>query len=217
MANPVYTKFLIETILKALDGDANSQKWLQRREYRAGIEAHLAALQREIDGFKEQAASKDDVIHLIVSASPEGKHGAMMNLRQWMRGSNQIDIVDPYLLSAVSGWEIAEIEGFANDFASILPKRATVNLFVNGYSRSMHKAVWQKVKEGRIARLIQTNKYHDRFIIKDDEVKLIGTSFNGLGRKISALIDLNKEDAADIRKSVFQERTSGTKIAGPAF
>lgn len=217
MGDPIYSQFILMSALKAIDGDEEAIRWFSRREFRLGIEAHLKELEREIAGVQRKEPSRNDLIHLIVSATPEAKHNAMATLRQWMRDATQIDIVDPYLLTKITGWGEAEIKRFANDLDSILPGGATVNVFINGYSKEVRTTVWRKIKEGRIARLIQTDKFHDRFIVTDSGVKLMGASFNGLGRKISALVDLDDEDAADIRAGVLRERMVGIKLAGPPF
>lgn len=218
MPDPSYVNFILNAALKAIDGDEGAKKMFARREYRAGIEACMAELQEEVrSGRQRKANDFEDVIHLIVSATKESRDDAMRLLRQFMRGSSQIDIVDPYLLSKRKEWETDDIERFACDFVSILPKGATVNLFTNGYAKEVRSTLWKKLKQGRVARLIQSDSYHDRFIVTDTGIKLMGASFNGLGRSVSALIDLNEKDCEEVRASVLRERMTGRKIAGPSF
>ncbi len=203
--------------LKAIDGDEEARRWFGQKEFRAGINAHLEELERQITGPEREEHHSRHLIHFIVRETAEARQDAIRILRQWLRDATQIDLVDPYLLTKITGWGSAEIEIFASDLASILPKGAAVNIFINGYSNEVRGAVWNKIKEGRMARLIQTERYHDRFIVTDGGVKLMGASFNGLGRKISALVDLNDGDAAEIRASVQRERLLGRRLAGPRF
>lgn len=215
--DPIYTNFILTNALKAIDGDEEAQWWFGQKEFRLGINAYQQELEREIAGLKREEQDPRHLIHLIVRETAEARRDAMKTLRHWLRDTTQIDLVDPYLLTKIPSWGATEIATFASDLASILPRGAAVNIFINGYSNGVRTAVWKKIKEGRTARLIQTERYHDRFIVTDAGVKLMGASFNGLGRKISALVDLNDEDAAEIRGGVQRERVVGKGLAGPPF
>ena len=46
--------------------------------------------------------------------------------------------------------------------------------------------------------VIRTNKYHDRFIIVDDELYNVGSSIKDIGKKISQISKLDSIDITDL-------------------
>ncbi|MBQ9124211.1 MAG: hypothetical protein IJY14_00835 [Acholeplasmatales bacterium] len=46
--------------------------------------------------------------------------------------------------------------------------------------------------------IVRTNKYHDRFIVIDDELYNVGSSINDIGKKISQISKLESIDIDDL-------------------
>ena len=86
--------------------------------------------------------------------------------------------------------------GYADFVVQLLPASAKrVKLFGCGFTTKIKTLLLRRLKEGRMVQCFDTNEIHDRYVIRDDQDgRMLGTSFGGLGSKISTVLPLPPDD-----------------------
>ena len=121
---------------------------------------------------------------------------ALINLKP----KKSIYLIDPYLFPTNHD------DDYIDFFLSIFGETLSEISFLKIFTKTNHN---KKIKSQLLDRilndfeitfeLVETNVFHDRFWIVDNEKGLfIGTSLNGIGKKYSIFDTLKKQDIADI-------------------
>ncbi len=160
----------------------------------------LAEKKRLLDKQMHQ----ERVSHLIITEknSDEGKK----KIKNWIKFKvKELVIVDPFFFSfdeAKPPKGIRNLDEYVNNVCDYIPKSLkkisiysnltppikVVNKFIEVLSK----------KDVELVRF-ESNEIHDRFIIKNKKsAKIMGTSFTGLGLKLSIFVDLPDDDLKDL-------------------
>ncbi len=154
----------------------NHEKHLQENDQQhASMQTRLASLEKQVDFF--------------VKANLPPSEG-LLNAKSWWSG---YEFAAQLVRSAKE--EIVIIDPYADDIALALIAKHSPN--VNGVVYSAHVTSRLKEEAARLNRQFPTvelksmQNVHDRFIIIDETVYHIGSSFNELGKKLTAFSVLN--------------------------
>ncbi|MGB6836283.1 MAG: hypothetical protein WBF66_01095 [Dehalococcoidia bacterium] len=175
----------IQTLLAAERGTVARRKKAGVRAYQImqiGVDEVLAATSTTVVFVEpEQALSKIRETEEILSS---------------LRG--MISVCDPY------------VDGRTLDFLAICGNATTIRLLTvnigkpSPFARDI--AAFNKEHAGKLEVRVATQKdLHDRYIIHDDGLLLLGTSLNGLGKKQSFVIALGPDLRADV-SGAFESR-----------
>jgi hypothetical protein len=198
---------MAETLAAYLDGDSFAGRILHTGDYKVHLKRIIQQL-TEINDYKpddlpssSDALQPPDAIQLIVGRGRDEARTTFRYVQRWLKGATRVTFCDPYFLQ----WRASEFFPAESDYVdaliSLIPSTARhVDIFCNGLKLSVRKAFYLKAKEGRRVRIFNTQDVHDRFVVRDDEVKVIGTSFGGFGNKIFAVLDLSPDDAEIVKR-----------------
>lgn len=202
----------LDILLRILSGDDSAVGFLHAADGRASVKWARDALLRMAEG-EEAPPTADHLAHMLVRPSVEGRQDALSHVRSWLKGGERVLVCDPYLFKEPTA-AYPSNEAYVEALLRLLPSSARdVTLCFDGYAEAIRKLLWPRLKEGRNVTLVNTNRVHDRFVSRDGAVKIVGTSFGGLGNKFSVVADLNADDARDVLasleglKAVARERT----------
>ncbi|OCJ08618.1 hypothetical protein A6U86_27265 [Rhizobium sp. AC27/96] len=199
----IYCLRLFEACLAQIRSGQLGPSVLTSREFEQTLVVLCEKL-RTRSPSSESVESAGQYIHMIVRAGVEEAEGGLAHLRNWLRGSTDIIICDPYLLKFSPSDLYKDVSEYADELAKLLPASAKrVDLYTNSYANAVRPVVLSALKQGRNVRHFSSDKLHDRFVIKDgSHGKMIGTSFGGFGRKFFGMLDLESGDVATIRQEL---------------
>lgn len=132
----------------------------------------------------------------------------LRDLRLWLKGAKRVVIADPYFMHGDPtswGWgsltddeKKRKAEDYAEEVRQILGTVEEVDLFhLPGPPKEVQTAVRKKALKGKKVKAYETTEIHDRIWIRDGEdARIVGTSFGGIGRKLSFIVELPQDDRA---------------------
>lgn len=199
----------LELVLAAAEGEGLAQRVLKSGDSKVQIRRLLQRLSGEestpVPNLPQaEWVSAEHATHLIVGHGGDEARSTLSSIRKWLRGSQRLTICDPYFLQPPQSNFFRSEEDYVDAIVRLLPPSAEqIDIFCNGFKHSIRRKFVRAAKEGRAQlRIFVSSKIHDRFVLRDDEVKLVGTSFGGFGNKIFALLDLSKEDSEIVRREL---------------
>ena len=135
----------------------------------------------------------------------------MLGFVRGLAGVKNLLIIDPYFYSA----EPSCIELFEKMMTEISEHLESVTFITNGKTgdkkAAMHEALRRVAPTIEIENVI-TDHFHDRFWIDPEKNNgiVMGTSLNGIGKKIALVDRLSKKDVGEIAEMAYQIINSGT-------
>ena len=175
---------------------------LMSREWEAVLLLLCQRLRAEGEEGSAQMPPDEELvtIQLIVAANLGDARDGLHTLRQWLKGSDEVILCDPYLLQFTPSDMFPDVETYAEAIAGLFPKSAKkIDLYTNSYSKKVRPAVLQHLKEGRNVRHFSSDQLHDRFLLRNRSAgKVLGTSLGGFGRKFFAVVDLVPADVSEV-------------------
>ena len=122
-------------------------------------------------------------------------------------GAKNIIIIDPYFYASSNN---SAISIFREALSLISGKLEAIHFVTNGRNndrKSLIHNVVRSIKNSISINDIVTDKFHDRFWINPEDRKgvVVGTSLNGIGRKIALIDALNENDVEEICKLAIEE------------
>lgn len=150
----------------------------------------------------------EEMIHMLVSGStkPEAqkikRQNGLKGIRDFTREATELLIIDPYIFSGGKSKSKAYIEEFKRssriDNSSV--KRIHI-IYCSKYDNRAIKTGIKKIAQQNNCTItsFDTDKIHDRIWIKNQsEAIVVGTSFNGLGDRLSFILELPKYDMYEL-------------------
>nr|CAD6437781.1 hypothetical protein REQ54_04266 [Rhizobium sp. Q54] len=199
----IYCLRLFEACIAQIRSGKPGPSILTSREF----EEALIVLCERLRAKSAAAASvplRRDYLHMIVRAGAEEAEGGLSHLRNWLRGSREIVICDPYFLKFSPSEIYPDVVAYAEALVKLIPATAKrLDLYTNSYQNVVRPVVLNALKQGRNVRHFSSDKLHDRFVLKDGTYgKMIGTSFGGFGQKFFSMLDLEPDDVATVRQEL---------------
>ncbi|MBB3747176.1 hypothetical protein FHX10_006732 [Rhizobium sp. BK591] len=189
---------LFEACLAQIESGKPGPSMLTSRDFAGALSNLLERLRKE--PAEEDATEGEGrfVLELIVKANLNSAKDGLSHLKNWLRGSEEIVVCDPYLMHFSATDLYPDVTSYAQVLLSLFPASAKrIDLYSNGYMSQVKPAIMRPLKDGRQARHFSSHGLHDRFVIKNrTEGKFIGTSFGGFGRKFFAISDLPRQDVS---------------------
>jgi hypothetical protein len=189
--------------------NSESPKVLEElRELKRDVGALRDAANRPVGLCRFAEGGSGDEVYRLLTA-PGGRAPALKELRTFLRGSERLTIVDPYILSAewgswkssgLSGKELeAKVADYCEELKEVLgAKRDRIDVFhLEAPPPDVGNAVRKLLKQAaKHVRFFPTPKIHDRVWIRDGkEARVLGTSFAGVGlRKLAFMLELPATD-----------------------
>ena len=202
---------LVTLVKGMLAGDKLCSITLTSADYRVVLDSIEADAKKSEEAAFEQPLPGEPISLLV---RPETAEEMLQKIRVWLRGAKHVIVCDPYFFKPPihSSFYTSDAD-YANRMLQLFgPEVKDVRIFCNGHTAAMKKLIWRPLKKGRQVQAISSNKIHDRFIIKDgQEGKMIGTSMQGFGGKIFAVLDLPTEDVSDLVSALRAIAKVGTK------
>lgn len=153
----------------------------------------------------ENAKLPGEVLPVEFVVRSGARRDALKNLRDWLSSANKVVIADPYFLQG-EGWKKMKppertlyAEKYAKEAHATLGQVQTLEIFhLPAAPKEMLAAMTEITFRERNYRCWETTEIHDRVWIRDDnEARVVGTSFGGLGvRKLAFVLPLPDEDLA---------------------
>lgn len=175
--------------------------------------ALLAEIRRMLDARGEVGRCKfsndgdGSLKHLLTSKELTGRAAPLRDLRGWLKGAKRVTIADPYFIHGDPtswGWSKltdSEKTNKANEYAAevknVLQNVEELDVFhlpdpPKELATAMRKIAFAGCKT---VNKFPTLEIHDRVWIKGrEDAQLIGTSFGGIGRKLSFMLTLPTDD-----------------------
>lgn len=201
-----FVTILISIVKGYLDGDKFAESVLHSAEFKKNIELNFEKLGTPPSNPDENTINDniniDDIIHLIVKDSASDGKSALKDIKNWLRGANDIIFVDPYIMTFDDRGELFKNEEeYIDMICSLVPDSTkSVRFFGINNKSTVKNCIINKLKSGRQVSYTETNKIHDRYIIKDgSEGKMIGTSLGGFGRRVFTVKDLDAEEIKTLK------------------
>jgi len=150
------------------------------------------------------AGEANGITHFL-TAKGERKE-TLKDLRLWVKNAKHLIIADPYFMQGdPTGWDWKNLPDrdrkskaheYATEVAGILGDVSEVDIFhLPSPPKELRTAMKKVAFRGRNFTTYETTDIHDRVWIKDrDEARIIGTSFGGIGNKLSFMIALPDDD-----------------------
>ncbi|PXA84324.1 hypothetical protein DMC25_16895 [Caulobacter sp. D4A] len=187
----------MDLLLQLLEGNDSNASLFRSGEGRASVRA-LSAELRRMSRELDLAPREGVAMQMLVRASGMGRDSALDEIRTWLKGAQSVTLCDPFLFHSPTP-AYPSNEAYADAVVKLFPPSATkVTLYFNGYEEAIRTLIWPRLKEGRSVTLVNTSQVHDRFVGRDEVVRLVGTSLGGLGNKLSVIVDLEPEDARGV-------------------
>lgn len=192
-------RFLAEMVEADLDGDQLAGRLLRSADYRVQLNRIINRL-RENDGHLSNGEEPSELLGLIVRQGACEAKSSLKYIRQWLGGAVRVTFCDPYFLKYRLSSYFEDEGKYVNAILRLIPSTAKqVDIFCDGFKRTTRAEFLRSARNGRMVRVYSAGKMHDRFVIRDNEIKLVGTSFGGFGNKIFSVIDLLPADAQTVR------------------
>ncbi|PGE91764.1 hypothetical protein [Bacillus toyonensis] len=155
---------------------------------------------------REEAA----IFEMLTPAVSRGRHWgsrerktALVQLEQFVSGSKKVVIIDPYFYRG--GNSESEDEQYIQDLIKIVPPQNIDQLHIISNKDHQSVAIKRQVEEKYGLKLTNsfTFRFHDRVWIADGlKAILVGTSLNGIGRKLSFLLPLPYYDLENLMQEL---------------
>jgi hypothetical protein len=132
---------------------------------------------------------------------PGSRADSVRTLKGIVAGARRLTICDPYFLAASGGQE----QSLLTDLRQLLPLKTLQSLYViysSAFNQILKDGLQELCAQNKILlRLSRDSSFHDRvWIIDDRRGYLVGTSFGGIGKKLSFILDLPREDLQELWK-----------------
>lgn len=170
------------------------------------LEERLQTIERKIDILSESTSmarcrlgEEEKQAFKLVVADFASAERAKTHLRDSLLGCDDLIICDPYIYQGEGNKDDPNDNAYCKALLSILPD--TLSKMAIYYSpKKTKKHIVEKIDQYAKSEDIQLAKYatpdiHDRVWIKNQSRGwVVGTSFNGLGKKLAFLLELPRED-----------------------
>jgi hypothetical protein len=179
------------------------------------LASHVHDMREHLRDFEDRIhwfQSLLNVVHLQgVPPDPDGKRRAHKSIRDFTCGAQHLTIIDPYVFSG----ERRNADRYAEEFgqASRLDGNSSLKRIHFVYDPDcVTKTVRKSIRDlahkcGVTFTDTATAAIHDRVWIKDDaEAIVTGTSFNGLGGRLSFLLPLPDDDLTYLKAFLKENR-----------
>jgi hypothetical protein len=163
----------------------------------------LRNIERKIDNVNASCEARGNKTFEFFSAQGSTKESCK-HIEDWLNHCEELTICDPYFFPEPYKEEYLE------SLKSILPENLKkINIYHSpDKTNATLKNDFKKYCNTKGIRFenVATNEIHDRVWIKNgSEAKVVGTSFNGLGKKKHAFIlDLPAKDLVDFKNELFK-------------
>ncbi len=133
---------------------------------------------------------------LQVLVAPDDRMRGLRKIRDFTKDADKLMICDPYLFSG----EKSDAKAIAEEFSRCARLNRKPAVHVIHDAAHTTKAVRQAVKKiasdaGATLTILETDMIHDRVWIADRQrAVVVGTSFNGIGKRAAFILPLPKED-----------------------
>lgn len=157
------------------------------------------------NSIKPLDVRKTGRINSLRKIEPRERKNGIEVLTKFLKGSREAIIIDPYFYAGNTHQSVEEYINELKDVFSNFHSIKKIHIIYNedhcnkGIHKDIRKA-FLNIKECEITD-IHTDEIHDRIWIKDREYgRLVGHSFNGLGRKkICFIVSLPRQDLIDLK------------------
>jgi len=126
-----------------------------------------------------------------------------------LQGAKKLVIIDPYFFAKSVNSDVGAL--FYRLLRPISGNLEEICFVTNGRKNEAKSDILSAVDSTIIVHNVNTDEFHDRYWIDPDNNKgiVIGTSLNGLGKKIALIDSLSEADVAEISKLA---RSAGSPI-----
>ena len=179
-----------------------------RQDLLADIKKLLDDHQRAVRcRFSEEEAG--GVLQMLTGGGE--RKAPLKDLRLWLKGAKRLTIADPYFTHGdPTSWRWPQLtdaekknkaEEYAVEVAQVLGAVEEVDIFsLPGAPKELRTALKKIALKNRKGKEIETTEIHDRVWIKDGEdARIVGTSFGGIGRKLSFIVELPQQDRIEFQ------------------
>ncbi|WP_017217366.1 hypothetical protein [Pseudoalteromonas sp. NJ631] len=147
-------------------------------------------------------------LNLIITK--ENKDTGIKKIKNWLKNKPKtLRIIDPFIFTFDEKRKpdhIANLEAYVRYVCDFVPKVLNeVHIYSNESPSEQVVALFEQVlAENNITMIrYESSEIHDRFFIRNDTAaKVMGTSFTGLGAKLSMFASLESEDLDDLLEYV---------------
>jgi hypothetical protein len=117
-----------------------------------------------------------------------------------LQGAKKLVIIDPYFFAKSANSDVGSL--FSRLLKPISGNLEEICFVTNGRKNEAKSDILSVVDSTIRVHDVSTDEFHDRYWIDPDNNKgiVIGTSLNGLGKKIALIDSLSEEDVAEIAK-----------------
>ena len=164
-----------------------------------------------VRGIKVDCGSEPEMVRsLVLASSGIGRSQAVESLRGFIGDAEKITICDPYFFSATEKDRAGYIE-YIHDLIPLKCEKLEIYTNPNNIQEKMIISIENSLKKK--LRVYGTEGIHDRVWLADSHSKrrgcVVGTSLNGIGKKISFILRLPKNDVNDFERELYILRSSG--------
>lgn len=146
---------------------------------------------------------------VIMTGDPKSGKNLIMNR---MAKAQALTICDPYFFNHSYQNE----ENYIEDIISILPSEHLQNLIIfcrRPRSSTIIRKFKKRIPSNVQCQVYEVNDIHDRVWIKDSNKGLVvGTSFGGIGKKVTFILNLPKKDLIDFMEMLEKIRSENRQI-----
>lgn len=138
---------------------------------------------------------------LLWKIKPRIRKNGIEILKNFLKTSSEVIIIDPFFYKSAGN---QSVEDYIDELHYVFSSFITINkvhiIYNQDYCNEQIRKSFKEINNCEITD-IHTNEIHDRIWIKDRMVgKLVGSSFNGLGRsKICFIVNLPEQDLIDLK------------------
>lgn len=164
-----------------------------------------------VRGIKVDCCSGPETFRsLVLASSGIGRAQAVESLRGFIGDAEKITICDPYFFSATEKDREEYIE-YINDLIPLKCEKIEIYTNSKNIQEKMITSIGKSLKKK--LKVYTTEGIHDRVWLADSLLKrrgcVVGTSLNGIGKKISFILRLPKNDVNDFERELHILRSSG--------
>ncbi len=179
------------------------------------MEDKLDALLSERWGCRCVLRDPSHDVHLLTGPHRAPGEGAV-TLEEFLAGARALVVADPYFYARGSDRYYATAEEYADRLIALIPRTlAILDVFhLPGPTVAIRRRVQAFAAEAGIQlRSYASTEIHDRVWIRDrSRAKVVGTSFNGLGRKLAFILDLPPADLDEFQQQLRRIRHNNAPL-----
>ncbi|HIF9107389.1 TPA: hypothetical protein ACX6SG_000717 [Photobacterium damselae] len=172
------------------------------------IRAQLHSVSRN-QGCRYSSESSGDLSLIITK---ENKDDGIKAIKNWLKKNPRtLRIIDPFIFAfdeRKKPEHIANLNAYVRYVCDFIPKGLNeVHIYSNESPNQKVVAEFEKVLAENDTTMIryESSDIHDRFFIRNDTAaKVMGTSFTGLGAKLSMFASLESEDLDNLLECVLE-------------